>query len=72
MKEFTNMAGCVTSFAGRVIFFALAGYHDQGHDLSVFQFLSVQWRLTAVIINLLKNVNHKVLQSSSWMVCKIH
>ena len=37
MKEFTNMAGRVTSFADRVNFFVLAGYHDQGHDLNVFQ-----------------------------------
>ena len=36
MKEFTNVAGSVTSFAGSVNFFALAGYHAQGHDLNVF------------------------------------
>ena len=30
------MAGSITSFAGSVNFFALAGYHDQGHDLNVF------------------------------------
>ena len=40
MKEFTNVAGSVTSFAGSVNFFALAGYHDLGHDLSVFQTFS--------------------------------
>ena len=37
MKEFTNVAGSVTSFAGSVNFFALAGYHAQGHDLNIFQ-----------------------------------
>ena len=37
MKEFTNVTGRVTSFAGRVNFFALAGYHAQRHDLNVFQ-----------------------------------
>ena len=37
MKEFTNVAGSVTSFAGTVIFFALAGYHAQGHNLNMFQ-----------------------------------
>ena len=37
MKEFTNVAGSVTSFASSVNFFALAGYHAQGHDLNVFQ-----------------------------------
>ena len=38
VKEFTNVAGSVTSFAGSVNLFALAGYHDQGRDdLNVFQ-----------------------------------
>ena len=31
------MAGSLTSFAGSVIFLALAGYHAQGHDLNIFQ-----------------------------------
>ena len=37
MNEFTKVADCVTSFAGSVNFFALAGYHAQRHDLNVFQ-----------------------------------
>ena len=38
MKEFTNVAGNVTSFARNVNFlFSLAGYYAQGQDLNVFQ-----------------------------------
>ena len=36
MKELTNVAGSVTSFAGSVNFFALVGYHAEGHDLKRF------------------------------------
>ena len=32
-----NVAGSLTSFAGSVIFLALAGYHTQGHDFNIFQ-----------------------------------
>ena len=36
MKEFTNVAGNVTSFAGNVSFFFLAGYYAHGRDLKGF------------------------------------
>ena len=36
MKEFTNVAGRVTSFAGNVNLLFSVGYHAQGHDLNVF------------------------------------
>ena len=38
MKEFTNVTGPVTSFAGRVnlLLFFPVGFHDHGHDLKHF------------------------------------
>ena len=36
MKEFTNVAGNVTLLPGMYIFFILAGYYAQGHDLKRF------------------------------------